>query len=450
MGGQDGWGPPGVRAGFPIDLQADPRNPQRLFANAYGGGNFLSVDGGRTWTVASRGYTGVQTRDIAVDPQAPGHVVDAARSGIFASFDGGDTWAGLNFPDQVVMGWNSVAIDPANPQHIVAGNNWNGLVQTHNGGQRWEGMITVVEMCGLPSSIVFAPSDPQLIYAGVAGYKAGCPTTLEQGLKGFWFSRDGGATWNPSTDNQYANMYVHNVAVDPQDKMAVYVITRDDGILKSTDGGMSWVQIHPGWPNLETAFVAVNPNNPAELYTGGLNVGLHRSQNGGQSWQQIAAGIAPEATVPSVVFQPGNPQVVFLSDTKSGVYRSDDGGSTWTILNQGLTTRAVNRLAFSADGLHLYAASEGGGVFRLDLNGQPPMSAAPPAAPASVQTSAPPGTDSLQIPQVGTVPPASAPGPSQGVKLSVVAGLLALAVAASLLALAVLGGAVWVIFMRKR
>ena len=35
--GEEGWGSPGVRAGFPIDLQVDPRNPNRIFANNYGG-----------------------------------------------------------------------------------------------------------------------------------------------------------------------------------------------------------------------------------------------------------------------------------------------------------------------------------------------------------------------------------------------------------------------------
>ncbi|HSB67215.1 MAG TPA: hypothetical protein VLD65_11600, partial [Anaerolineales bacterium] len=41
------WGPPGVCAGFPIDFQVDPRDPDRIFANEYGGGNFLSTDGGK-------------------------------------------------------------------------------------------------------------------------------------------------------------------------------------------------------------------------------------------------------------------------------------------------------------------------------------------------------------------------------------------------------------------
>ncbi len=123
-GGEDGWGAPGVRAGFPIDFQVDPRNPDRIFANEYGGGNFLSEDGGKTWVDASRGYTGAQVRALAVDPNEPGRVIAAARSGIFVSYDGGSNWSGLSNPPVVVMEWNAVAIDPADPQHIVAETNW--------------------------------------------------------------------------------------------------------------------------------------------------------------------------------------------------------------------------------------------------------------------------------------------------------------------------------------
>jgi hypothetical protein len=46
-------------------------------------------------------------------------------------------------------------------------------------------------------------------------------------------------------------------------------------------------------------------------------------------------------------------------------------------MSNGLRTRAVNSLALSADGWHLYAGTEGEGVFRLDFNGQPPAAGQP-------------------------------------------------------------------------
>jgi photosystem II stability/assembly factor-like uncharacterized protein len=96
----------------------------------------------------------------------------------------------------------------------------------------------------------------------------------------------------------------------------------------------------------------------------------------------------PEATVSDIVFDPTNPQVMYAADVHSGVYRSVNGGATWTAASTGLRMRAVNALAISTDGQHLYAATEGEGVFRLDLNGQPPEPALlpiPAARTAAVQ-----------------------------------------------------------------
>ena len=90
------WGAPGTRAGFPIDFQVDPRNPDRIFANNYGGGNFLSEDGGKTWTIASQGYTGAYLHDIAVNPQDRDNIFVIGRTGPFRSYDQGNSWEGLD------------------------------------------------------------------------------------------------------------------------------------------------------------------------------------------------------------------------------------------------------------------------------------------------------------------------------------------------------------------
>ncbi len=47
-------------------------------------------------------------------------------------------------------------------------------------------------------------------------------------------------------------------------------------------------------------------------------------------------------------------------------------GNTWHIINKGLSTRAVTKLAISADGKVLYASTSGEGVFRLVLKNYAP------------------------------------------------------------------------------
>ncbi len=412
-GSDEGWGPPGVRAGFPIDFQVDPRDPNRIFANEYGGGNFVSNDGGHTWAVASAGYTGAQVRDIAVD-QASGRVYAAARSGLFASDDGGATWIGLNTPPAFSMEWYVVAPDPTDASHILGANNWNGvLLESHDAGQTWR---VVSQHAGHMMSwraIAFAPSDPNTVYAGTSAfYSAG---TFSEGMPaaGMAVSHDGGATWRAANDAASQDANVTALAVDPHDPQTVYAATGNHGLLKTSDGGQSWTAINQGLRREPvTLAVVVHPTEPGVVFAGLAFGGLYRSADGGATWQPVAAGLNPEALLADVVLDPTDPQVMFAADRFSGVYRSTDGGDTWLPVNSGLRTRAVNALALSADGAHLYAATEGEGVYRLDLSGQPPQPIATPTPPPPTATAAPtppPTTPTPTPPPPTAAPTAAAP-----------------------------------------
>jgi len=368
-GGPNGWGPPGVRAGFPIDFQVDPRDPDRIFVNNYGGGNFLSIDGGGTWTVASKGYTGAQVRDIAVDPSEANRVFAAARSGIFVTTNGGEEWTGLNYPPAPSLEWYVVAIDPTDPQHVLAANNWDGFIlESHDGGRKWWPRSFRPDESTSWRAIVFALSDPKTVYAGTSAFFSAGTFDDRMLARGIYVSHDGGATWTSANDALSQDANVTGLAVDPHDSQVVYAATGNHGLLKSTDGGGSWRATNKGLPRSPVALsVAVNPVDQYVVYAGLSRGGLYRSADGGATWRLSAAGMNPEASVSDIVFDPTDPQVMFASDRQSGVYRSSDGGTTWTAINKGLRTRAVNALAISADGTTLYAATEGEGVFRLDL-----------------------------------------------------------------------------------
>jgi len=378
-GGHDGWGSPSVRAGFPIDFQADPRDPNRLFANNYGGGNFLSSDGGRTWTIASTGYTGAQVRAIAADPIEPGHVYAAARSGMFVSHDGGSLWLGAAPSPVKVLEWNAVAVDPHDGQHVLAANNWqSSIVQSHDGGLTWAVMQPQLgERLGW-RVIAFAPSDSSIVYAGTGAYFSAGTFDDRMDAQGVYRSTDGGQSWSQINDDVSQIAHVAAIAIDPHDPEVIYLATTNLGVLKTTNGGDNWSQIRQGLPNNARALsVAIDPSDRSTVFAGLSSGGLYRSRDAGESWRSVPAGMNPEARISSIVFVPTDPSLMFISDRFSGVYHSRDGGGTWARINQGLTTRAVNALAISSDGLHLYAATEGGGTFRLDLTGQPPIETLP-------------------------------------------------------------------------
>jgi len=372
-GGEQPWGPPGIMAGWPIDMQCDPRDTNRVFANNYNGGNFLSEDGGRTWQNASQGYTGAQIRSVAVDPTNPARVYAAGRSGLWRSDDGGITWNGLG----AGLEWMTIAVDPAQPDHVLAG--FGSIVETQDSGTHWDNRGNVESVLGNASAggvlrVAFAPSDPSVVYGGIGfdfcvqGHEAPACTNASGSII---ISSDGGTTWKRIEDRVVGGATILDLAVDPTNAQIVYAAA-SSGPFKTTDGGTSWTPLGGLPNNALVRAVAVSPADSQHVLVGIEAVGVYVSADGGQTWQPGIAGLEANGSLHDIVFDPTDPQVVYASDFRSGVYRSTDGGLTWLRVNQGLHNRAVMGLSISTDGQHLYVAVDGDGVYRLDLNGVPP------------------------------------------------------------------------------
>lgn len=434
-GGENGWGAPGVRAGHPIDFQVDPRDPLRVFANLYGGGNFLSADGGRSWVAASQGYTGAMVRSVVVDLTNPARALAAARSGGFGTTDGGTHWFGLSSPPAYSSEWTVVAIDPAEPLHLLASNNWQWtLFESHDGGTKWQQTNTGLTYQSRTGwrALAFAPSQVQRVYAGAGGfYSAGVWDASMPGA-GIWISQNGGHTWAQSSEKAVADAHVADLAVDPTSAERVFAATLNHGVLRSEDGGAHWEEVTAAMGRgLKVLSVEVDPDNPMRVFAGRNRGGLLLSENGGDTWRAIGAGLNPEASVTTIVVDPTDSRRLYLADLLSGVYRSVDGGRTWRAMSAGLVNRAVNSLALSADAQHLYAGTEGAGVFRLDVNGVPPEAVSIVPAPAS-----PTAPRSTPQPQAAAttqgVMASQTPSPSGGGKpgLCASAGLLPLTLVA--------------------
>lgn len=365
------WGPPGVQAGFPIDILVDPEAPNTLFVNNYGGGSVKSLDGGETWTLASQGYTGALMLDVAISPNSPGTVFGTARSGAFRSNNGGSTWTGLSYAPANLPTAYAVAIKPDNPQVVLTSHELLGwLYRSTDGGNTW---TAVYQLPGIiPGDdtnshgfkrIVFAPSNNNVVYAGSCRGSV----ALQAGhtvSKGVYKSTDGGVNWMAANDANIADKCINDLAVHPNNPNLVYAATASGGLYKSTDGGANWGHLG-GLSALDVRAVAVKPDQPNIVVAGTHGNGVYISTNAGSSWTQMSAGMEPNDAIWSLVFDPINPDWIWAGSFRTGVYRFDPSENMWTHVNAGLRTRAVVRLAISADGTVLYAATSGEGVFRL-------------------------------------------------------------------------------------
>ena len=380
-GGLD-WGPGGVRTGIPSDIQVDPRNPDRLFVNSYVGGNFLTEDGGKTWTNASRGYTGVSQSDVAVDPTDYRRVYAMGRSGPFRSDDGGVNWQGLyyrpsNVTDWFPGGWgfgewNSVAVDPANPKRVLFSDERTGtLLLGPEYGLDWaisyhDGSVGVADDVQGFKALAFSAADPAVAYAGMC---ADCrqKNVFTDPSFGIYKSTDGARTWAPANDTLTARLNIHTLTVDPRASQVAYAGTADHGVLRTLDGGLSWNPLGKGLGVNDVRAIAIDPVRWWVIYAGTYGGGVYRSEDAGGTWKLSNSGLTPQSTIVDIVIDPMQPSVLYAADVSAGVFRSEDGGKFWTALNKGLSTKAVRALAISSDGGTLYAATDGGGVFRFDV-----------------------------------------------------------------------------------
>jgi photosystem II stability/assembly factor-like uncharacterized protein len=416
-GGSEVWGPNGISGGTPIDIQVDPRNPDRLFINAYGGGNFLSLDGGKTWSDASKDYTGAMVRDIAVDPASPSRVFALGRSGIFLTTNSGADWLGIAYQPAKELDWHAVAMNPQDANLLLAELTCSRrLVRSIDGGKSWK-VVNQAPPNVAWRSIEFAPSDPRIVYAGSTGYYSCGSFDHTKPGKGIQVSADHGQTWKDANDGGTQDASISQLAVHPKNPLIVYAATYNKGLLKTSDGGKSWTPVKPAAsPNIFSAAplsaVRISPLNPNLVFAGRMGGGLVRSEDGGTTWTTSASGLNPQATVSDLEFDLSDPRVIYLADLFSGVFRSGDAGKTWKAVNQNLLLRAVNALALSGDGQHLYAATEGRGVFRLDLNGKPPVPLQQPTAtrlPAAVSPQPLPAASQIVPAPSQPVPAASLP-----------------------------------------
>lgn len=190
---------------------------------------------------------------------------------------------------------------------------------------------------GRINTIGFHPTNENIIYAGAP-----------QG--GFWRTYDKGANWTSTTDDLptlgvSAIAFIQNSATDS----LILIGTGDRdagdapglGVMKSTNGGISFISSNTGIGNRIVGMFAQNPLNKNTIFAA-VDNGIYVSYNQGTNWiQRSSAG-----NFKDIKYCPGDTMTLYA--TSSGVfYRSTNAGVTWTSISTGMTGTARNRLAIA-------------------------------------------------------------------------------------------------------
>ncbi len=184
----------------------------------------------------SAGPWGGSATAIAVDPSNPDHLLAGARSSLlFQSTDGGDHWNRLPFPRHFLGAVSSVMVDASDSKRYLAalslqGSPYGGVWYSDDSGANWTQSEGVA---GSSAEAITAWSrDPKRIVAGTRN--------------GVWLSTDGArsfkrisAPWNHELRGVTA------VAFDPKDSDIIYAGTTHLP-WKTIDGGANWRSVHEG------------------------------------------------------------------------------------------------------------------------------------------------------------------------------------------------------------
>jgi photosystem II stability/assembly factor-like uncharacterized protein len=258
-----------------------------------GDGVWRSDDAGKTWVHVGLDGT-AHIAQIAIDPHdanvayvaAEGRIyANNAERGIYKTTDGGKTWQHVLAIDDTT-GASSVAIDPANPNTVLAGawtiwrRPWtmnsggpnDGLYISHDAGAHW----TRLEGHGLPGGLMgriglaYAPSQPSRIYALIES---------QEGV--LYRSDDGGATWqsiNTSHEIWQRPFYFFELTVDPRNPDHVYFPSVN--FYETTDGGKTLKRANGLGDNHQLWIDPEDSERMIMASDGGTGVSL----NGGKTW----------------------------------------------------------------------------------------------------------------------------------------------------------------------
>lgn len=211
--------------------------------------------------------------------------------GIYKTTDGGATWTKTLYVDEKT-GAADLIVDPTNPNKLIAamwehrrwpwffksGGPGSGIFVSFDGGDTWARRTA---KDGLPKGelgrigLAIAPSDPDRVYAYV-----------ESASNAVFRSDDGGFTWKQASktkDNGIGGrpFYYADIYVDPKNENRVYSI--HSTVTTSEDGGKTWQTFVAG-NKVHTDHHAwwIHPDDPGFMlngHDGGLTITRDRGKN---------------------------------------------------------------------------------------------------------------------------------------------------------------------------
>jgi len=388
---------PGIgQTAYVIDtLVQHPRDPGHIYAGAWdsyseGGGLFESRDAGATWARLKLPHEHTAVRGIAICRDNPLYMLAATIEGVFLSKNGGGEWS--NVGGELLTKAHSVAIDPVDPNILYVGT-WRLGYVSRDMGKSWalveKGMpldsdifsMTIVPdnpsvVFGSACSGVYRSDDglqswtrlrvlpnqftirAHIVYIDPTNYKRVYAGTTE----GLYVSENEGRSWALLTSK---DITVNAVQVDPSNNRRILLGTEYQGMLRSEDGGKTWLPSNDGFIHKQISWIQFDQEEKGHILAG-----LHSGEGGwyngeadGDAWTREQ--IEPGMRVLSFLTLPDG--AGRLAGTPQGIYHRKNAASPWKKLAGAVARRTVYSMAID-QGLKILYAGTDQGIYRAPID----------------------------------------------------------------------------------